>query len=503
MVIVDNSPSSGAVVAGTSRLAHLQATAREVLARSTSSDALWLLTADGVPLRGDPQTLRNRIDALTVSSYRLDLGTALGLAGEVLATESRPGEVALLTDLQASAVSPADVTVPLVVGRPADRGTPNAGIGRIDTGPQPWSTDGGRITVSLVGDSGAAVPVTARLGERPVRQVLASVGGSAVFPPIAAPAGWWTATAELDPDELRLDDRRLGVVRIAPVARVNWDSASRYAASACEVLEANHRIARGSDVTLGRLGRGGSIVMPPEDPARIGALNRSLAARGVAWSYGTPVAEPSTTDSGALIGRVRVLRRYQLRSVGSGKSGVLATVGGSPWLARSGDVLLMGSRLDPAWTDLPVSAGFMPFMDALLNRLARGEVALVEGAPGDPIPLPDLVTTVRQGERVWSVEGGGLFRPHDVGVYYLEAGDDTVGAVTANLDPRESRLARASDAQVRQLWKGARTMALDQTAPAVFSSAARGDLRGPLLWLALLLALTETVLASALRRRDR
>ena len=179
------------------------------------------------------------------------------------------------------------------------------------------------------------------------------------------------------------------------------------------------------------------------------------------------------------------------------------TAGGSPWLVRSGNVVLIASRLDPAWTDLPVSAGFMPFMDALLNRLARGEVALAEGAPGDPVAVPDLVTSVRQGEREWRVEGGGLFRPHDAGVYYLVAGDDTVGAVTANVDPRESLLARAADGQVRKLWKGARTMALDDAAPAAFSAAARGDLRGPLLWLALLLGLAEMVLASAIRRQDR
>ena len=85
-------------------------------------------------------------------------------------------------------------------------------------------------------------------------------------------------------------------------------------------------------------------------------------------------------------------------------------------------MVLLGSRLDPAWTDLPVSAGFMPFMDALVNRLARGEVSLADGAPGDPVPLPDLVTEVRQGERDWRVEGGGVFRPGDPGVYYLLAG---------------------------------------------------------------------------------
>lgn len=501
VLVVDNSPSSGVVVAGTSRLAHLQSAARTVLSRATPNDALWLLAADGVPRRGTPDELRTRIDALTVLPYRLDLGSALGVAVEVLASDSKPGEVVMLSDLQATAVSPADVSVPLVIGRPDDKPERNVGIERLEVGPQPWSTDGGRLSVSLVGDSGAPVSITARLGERPVRQVLATVGASAVFPPLTAPAGWWTASAELDPDELRLDDRRLGVVRVAPVARVNWDSASRYVAAACDVLETNRRIARGDEVTIGRLARGSSIVVPPSDPARLGAVNRSLAARGVAWSFGTAVAAPASTDSGALIGRVRVLRRYGLESNGSGRTGVLATVGGAPWLVRSGNVLLLGSRLEPEWTDLPVSAGFMPFMDALLNRLARGEVALVQATPGDPVPLPDLVTGIRQGERAWNVEGGGLFRPSDVGVYYLVAGDDTVGAVAANLDPRESRLGRATDAQVKKLWKGARIMPVDRAGEASFSAAARGDLRGLLLWLALALGLGEMVLASAMRRQ--
>jgi hypothetical protein len=170
---------------------------------------------------------------------------------------------------------------------------------------------------------------------------------------------------------------------------------------------------------------------------------------------------------------------------------------------RSGDVVLLGSRLDPAWTDLPISAGFMPFMDALVNRLARGEVSLADGAPGDPVALPDLVSEVRQGERDWRVEGGGVFRPTEPGAYYLLAGDDTVGAITANIDPRESLLARATDAQARRLWKGARMVSLDEVADAVFTGAARSDLRGTLLWLAALLALVEMGLASLWRRQPR
>ena len=388
----------------------------------------------------------------------------------------------------------------MVVGRPDEPPPANVGIAGLETGPQPWSSDGGRLTVTLAGDSGGGTPVSARLGARPARQALARVGGSAVLAMPGTPSGWWNADAELDPDELRMDDRRIGVVRVAPVARVNWDSTSRFVAAACEVLAANRRIARGEEVTLGRLGRGSSVVQPPEDPAALGALNRALAARGVAWRYGAPLIEPGATDSGALVGRVRVLRRYQLQSGESGRTGVLATVNGAPWLVRSGDIVLLGSRLDPAWTDLPVSAGFMPFMDALVNRLARGEVSLADGAPGDPVPLPDLVSEVRQGERDWRVEGGGVFRPADPGAYYLLAGSDTVGAITANIDPRESLLAPASDRQAGALWKGARIVALGDAGDAAFGSAARGDLRGPLLWAALALGLAEVVLASLWRR---
>jgi hypothetical protein len=128
-------------------------------------------------------------------------------------------------------------------------------------------------------------------------------------------------------------------------------------------------------------------------------------------------------------------------------------------------------------------------------------LALDNGVPGDPVTLPDLVTDVRQGEREWKVEGGELFHPGDPGVYYLMAGGDTVGAMSVNLDPRESRLERATDAEARQLWKGARMVALSDAGPVAFSSASQGDLRGPLLWVTLALGIMEVGLASAWRRQ--
>jgi len=502
VVILDNSPSSGAVVAGSPRLAQLRSAAREVLARATPEDAVWLITAEGVPQRGDSRALADQVGALAVSPRRLDLGAAITAADGVLAPESRRGGIVLLTDLQASAVTRAEPRVPLVVGRPSDPPPPNAGIARLATGAQPWSSDGGRITVTLAGDSGAAVPLVARLDRRPQRQALAHVGGAATLALPGAPSGWWTVTAELDPDELRSDDQRISAVRIAAVAGVSCSAGERYVAAACGVLESNRRITRGEEITLGRLGPRGSVVEPPADPAALGALNRALAARGVTWRYGALTLAATSTDSGPAVGRVRVLRRYRLESTASGRTGVIATAGGEPWLVRSGGVVLLGSRLDPAWTELPISAGFMPFMDLLLNRLARGEVSLAEGSPGDPIPVPDLVTTVRQAEREWRVEGGGSFRPPDVGTYYLLSGRDTLGAISANLDPRETLLRPASDGQVRRLWQGAQVVPLPDAAGLAFASGSLGDLRGSFLWLAVALGLGEMALATG-RRRER
>src|SRR5690606_32195761 len=147
---------------------------------------------------------------------------------------------------------------------------------------------------------------------------------------------------------------------VAPPAQVNWDPADRFLDAALTVLSAAGRVHPGGGVRVGSLGAGASIVVPPEDPAVLGALNRALAARGATWRYGSVRTQTEQVDSSALLAdRALVHRRVTLEAIGT-PADTLATVAGEPWIVRTGNLVLVGSRFDPAWTELPVRAGFVP-----------------------------------------------------------------------------------------------------------------------------------------------
>jgi hypothetical protein len=501
-VVLDNSLSSAATAGGTPVIERLREVARGALDQGTPGDGLWLLTADGVPRAGTKADLLTLVDRVEAVPVRLDLGRAIGLAREAMAGDTRPASVLVVSDLQASALGPASGQGPVTVARVEVPGVSNLGVSSIDPGRQPWGPEGGVIVASVGGgrDTARTAALSVRIGSRPPRQQLARGGATVSAPSGALAPGWRIASAELEPDELRLDDRRETVVRVAPPAQVTWLSDDRFLATALDVLLQNRRIVRGGELTMGSLGARRSIVMPPSDPARVGALNRALASRGARWRFGDAIAQPGITDSSATLGRYQVTRRYALVPVAGTPAGVLATVGGAPWAVRSGELVLLGSRLDPDWTSLPLSAGFVPFVDYLVNRAARGDLAVADVAPGDAYPLPDAATAVIRDGRRREVEGGASFRASETGVHFVLAGSDTVGAIAVNPDPRESDLTAADDAAVRGLWRGARVVASGRAASAAFAAGGRADLRGPFLWLAAVLALADAALAGTRRR---
>ncbi len=482
-VILDNSVSSGLVVDGRPALERLKAMARGSLARATASDRLWLVLADGVARAGTPDVLLATVDSAGVSARRLDLTAALRAATRLVDAEPLPArEVHVVSDLQRTALGPGRAGVlrgvRVLALAPPSRAPANRGVGAARV------TDGA-AAVDIVGTpaagAGGAAPVTLRIHGREVGRALVAPGSTAsiTLPPLGP--GWWVGEAVLDADELRADDRRFLVWRVAAPARVTALSSTGggpFVAAALAVLEEAQRVRRGTEVAIGDRPEAGtlvSVVVPPAEPALIGQANRALAARGGRWRFGS-AGTPGPIAGAAVpaIAGLQVTRRYRIEAV-TGDAGratgndttVLATLNGEPWLVRDGSVLLLGSRLDTAWTALPAAPAFVPFVDALVNRLARGEapVSEVEGAPR---------------------------------VEFRTRGGDTIGAIISGLDPRESHLTPASPALVREVL-GADVLDGAAFMAAGFAGAGRRDGSGLLLALALLIALGELGVATRTR----
>jgi hypothetical protein len=483
-VILDNSPSSGVVVDGRPALERLKGAARGSLTRAAASDRLWLVLADGVARAGTREALLATVDSVSVSARRLDLTAAVGVATRLVDAEPLPArEVHVVSDLQRTALGTGRAEVPrgvrVLALAPPSQAPANRGVGAA-------RVTAGAAAIDIVGTPGAgaehgAASVTLRVRGREVGRALA-VPGSTVG--IALPSlgpGWWMGEVVLDADELRADDHRWLVWRVAPPARLAASpspGAGPFVAAALAVLEDAQRVRRGgTEVTIGDRPQAGtlvSVVVPPSEPALIGQANRALAARGGRWRFaaaGTPgpIAGPELPA----IAGLQVTRRYRLEAERDGRRGtgddtmVLATVNGEPWLVRDGRVLLLGSRLDTGWTALPAAPAFVPFIDALVNRLARGEAPIseVEGAPR---------------------------------VEFLTRGADTVGATVYGLDPRESDLTPASPALVHDVL-GAELLDEGAFVAARFAGAGRRDGSGLLLMLALLSALVELAVATRTR----
>ena len=469
VVILDNSPSAGVVVDGRPLLDRLKAVAHAALARAGAGDRLWLVLADGVARAGSREALLAAVDSARPDARRLALVDVVARAARLVEAEPVPArEVHVVSDLQRTALEGV-VSVPrgvrVLAIAPADAAPPNRGIGTLTL------SDGG-LAIGVAGTPGTPpAPLTVQLRGRPVARALGAPGTTVTVALPASPPGWWVGEVGLEADELRADDARPFVWRVAPPARVSAATdAGPFLTAAIGVLRDAGRLATGNDVVFGeRPGPGPSVVLPPADAALLGQVNRALATRGVAWRYAEPgTAGPIAAPGGGLpaaVAGVEVTRRYRL--VGTDSAAVLATVNGEPWLVRGGGVVLLGSRLDTAWTALPATPGFVPFVDALANRIARGEAELreVEGAPR---------------------------------VDFTTDGSDTVGATVSRIDPNESDLTPAAPALVR------RTLGTELARDADFASAGfagprLADVSGLLLLAALLLAAAELGVATFTR----
>jgi len=459
VVILDNSVSSGATGGGRRVLDRLRDVARGSLAATGPDDRAYVVLADGVLRSGTPAQLLAVVDSAQPAPVRLDLVAALERATRLLQAEPRSQrEVHVVSDLQASAIAVGRLTSPVevrvLVLEPAAT-TPNRGVVveiRDDA-----------VAVTVSGTPGtAAGPVSLTVGDRDVARALATPGQTVVLPLPAPAPGWWTGEVHVTPDELRADDVQPVVWRVAPPpAVVVSPDAGPFVATAIGVLREAGRVTAGGAVRVGGDPGPGVVVLPPADGALLGAVNRALAARAVGWGFGPEGTPGLVEDDGDLGGAgVAVQRRHRLAGTGGE---VLARVNGEPWLVRAGGVLLLGSRLDTAWTALPTSPAFVPFLERVARLAARGERS-VQAVPGAP--------AVR-----FDVRGG-----------------DTVGATVSSLDPRESDLTAADPSAVQRVLSVA-PLSERAFAAARFGAARRADASTALLVIALLLAAGEMMVA--------
>ncbi len=501
VLVVDNSLSSGAVTAGVRTLTGLVDAATAVLDRLGTGDRLWLITADGTPRRLTRLEALQVLGELAPAPSRLDLGSAVRAAAVAVAEDPLPWKaVVILSDLQSSALSrgePVDVRLlALAAGDPP----PNRWIDSSSAQPPIWSPRG--AVVATIAGSGDQSPTPVRLvvGHRSMARAVATPGDQVSLAGTLEDGGWQVATVELDPDEFRADDRRFVALRSAGPARVTaGPGVGEFVIQAIEVLQQGGRVAAGDDVVLDvQMGPGVRVIFPPADGALLGALNRSLSAQRVNWRFGE--LEQGEWQLSGPVGPAAgttVRRRYRL--VGDGGDGsVIARVASDPWLVRQGSTVLVGSRMELEWTELPVTGAFIPFIDLLANRIAAGESWILSAAPGDVIELPPGATALAGSQGLIPVSAGPVAAPLTPGIYFLQGGAaDTVGALEINYDARESRLEVADAATVRS-YLGPDVHILNQSdlERELFQGAERADLTGLFLLAALIGVLIEFAVAS-------
>jgi hypothetical protein len=537
VLVFDNSLSSGAVRGGTRVLGDLAARARATLREAQAGDAVWIISADGIARRGTPPELMDLVSGLPPDARRLDLDAAVRQGARLVATSGfARGEVHVLSDLQASAfgegsgesgVGPVSGTivplptphspdsslagVSILVYHPSGDPPANLGVTSARAWPSLWLPGHGVVRATIAGarPSGAATGAVAlTIAGRPGARALAAPGGDVELVAPALAPGWHAGEVSLPPDELRADDARPVALRVVePAAVFAGTDPGAFVTEALGVLAAAGRVRLGGtpEVRFGTApsGGGATIVLPPTDASALGATNRALAGAGVPWRLGARLEREDTIAAPAVpeLAGVRVRVRYRLGALGAEPDGdVLARAGGEAWLVRHGRVIVLGSRLVPDETTLPVSGAFVPFLSALVNRIARGESGVIEVVPGGVLTLPDRASAMTVGDSLVALRAGDVVvAPAAPGLYALRAGADTVAMLVVAADARESDLRRATSAQLAARWPRARIEVTDAPsgyAARRFRGAGRSELTGWLLLAALVVLVAESLLAA-------
>jgi hypothetical protein len=175
-------------------------------------------------------------------------------------------------------------------------------------------------------------------------------------------------------------------------------------------------------------------------------------------------------------------------------------VGAEPWIVAGDRYVIIGSPLDPAATDFPVKAGFLPWLaEAASQRLAGDAGIVLSAAPGTRLRAPAGVQAIDDaaGQPV-PIASGEIIAPDRAGVYFMRRGGNKAGAVVVNGEPEESSLARLPAAALKARFDGRDvTVTADgeRWANDAYTGSSRRPLSTPILILAALVLVAEAIIA--------
>lgn len=515
-LVLDNSLSSAAAGAEGPMLGRLTGVARAIVDAAGPGDRLWIVTFDGAVTGGSAGTLRAALPRVRALDGAGDAAGALRRATTLVKESGLPNRrVVLLTDGQESSwrdiAATAAEGVALTVVQPNGAPPANRAVAMVATEPAHWNPRGA-VRATVTGSDSTTWRVV--IDGRTLARGSAQAGATLLARVQPSARGWVAGAIELAPDELRADDIRHFAAHIGEPPAIATDAASGlFLRGAVDALVQGGRAVRG-----GAGGAGGAVValvsaerarkpgllFAPADPLKVADANRALERAGIPWRFGARRDGPAPLRGAGLDGAV-ANSWYSLTPAGDiSGADTVGRVGGAPWAVAGEGYVLVASAADAAATDLPLRAGFIPWLDELLSqRLAQGTGAATPSAPGATVRVPTGVDALESPDgstrALTPGAGAAIEAPWTAGVHFWRRGGERAGALVVNGEARESDLRRLDPDTLALRLGGARVAAdagnAEGVADAIFRAGGRRALARTFLALALLLLVAESAVA--------
>jgi hypothetical protein len=161
------------------------------------------------------------------------------------------------------------------------------------------------------------------------------------------------------------------------------------------------------------------------------------------------------------------------------------------------DYVLVGSPIDPDATDLPLRAGFVPWLLESLSRRLGDDGQIIEAHPGQSLSGFGSITALERPDgSLVPLNNDHLTVPNDAGVYLLRRQASRIGALVVNPEPEESDVGQGAGQGAQFLSHvSGRSVTVKSTPAAwrssIFQQAAGRSLLPPFVALALLALILE------------